>query len=63
MPVRRMTPEEAEEIFGDGLIVFSSNLRDGLLAQKRQAEARKAIEEGLKSQTQESLQKGAENYR
>ena len=63
MPVRRMTPEEAEEIFGGGLIVFSSNLRDGLLAQKSQAEARKATEEALKSQTQESLQKGAENDR
>jgi hypothetical protein len=63
MPVRRMTPEEAEEIFGGGLIVFSSNPRDGLLAQKRRAEERKAAEEALKSQTQESLQKGTENDR
>lgn len=44
MPVRRMTPEEKEEIFGGGLVVFSSNLREGLLAQKRRAEQRKAEE-------------------
>ena len=63
MPVRRMTDEEKERIFGGGVIVFSSSLRDGLLAQKRQYEARKAAEEALKSQTQESLQKGMENDR
>ena len=63
MPVRRMTDEEAERIFGGGLVVFSSDLRAGFLAQKKQAEERKAAEEALKSQTQETPQKGPENDR
>ena len=63
MPVRRMTAEEAEEIFGGGLIVFSSNLRAGLLAQKKRAEERKAAEEALKLQAQETQKKGPENDR
>ena len=63
MPVRRMTPEEKEAIFGGGLIVFSSNLRAGLMAQKKQAEERKAAEEALKLQTQETQKKGPENDR
>ena len=57
MPVRRMTAEEAEEIFGGGFIVFSSNQRAGLLDQKKQAEERKAAAEALKSQAKETLSK------
>ena len=55
MPVRRMTDEEAERIFGGGLIVFPSNLVAGLLAQKKQAEERKAADKALKSQAKEAL--------
>ena len=63
MPVRRCTPEETEAFYGGGLIVFSSNLSAGLLAQKKQAEERKAAKEALRSQTQKAPQKGPENDR
>ncbi len=60
MPVRRMTPEEKEEIFGGGLISFSSDLREGLLAQKRRAEQRKAAENTTNPQPEAHTKKGSD---
>jgi hypothetical protein len=58
-----MTPEEKEEIFGGGLVVFSSNLREGLLAQKRRAEQRKAEEKPDDLQPKVPTKKGPDHDR
>ncbi len=63
MPVRRMTPEEKEEIFGSGLIFLSSSLREGLLAQKRRAEQRKAAENTANPQPEDHTRKGPDHDR